>query len=487
MKKYIIYVMVLVTVFLLTMSVFAAGSVSVSLSASTKNPIAGDKVTITVSASADTCGSGGVQISYDKDAFELVSGEWLLSGTFMKDFSKSSADGVFAFENAKKLSGKAFKFVLKVKSGATIGGKTVTVKFKADSVSASKSVTITVSCGHKYDNKCDTTCNLCNAVRKITHSWDKGNVITAANCQKAGKSEFTCKVCGEKKTETVGKTAHDYDNHCDTDCNTCGATRTIQHSYAWNCDTAAHWQECTSCGDAQEKTPHTLDAVSTGNATGHGVACTVCLLIPDPTPHSFDSACDPDCADCGYTRSVAHIYRERLTYDENDHWYGCMLCEEPMEKFPHIPGAAATETTDQICTECGYIIEAAGTHIHSMAGDWLSDAEGHWYLCRCLELTESRAHTWDAGKIQEEKGVVIYRCVDCGYFTAEQYVPEAEPAVPEVTVPVTEPDASGEELSFRGIPVWMIAVCGLGVSLILNIVLLISVGVWRKRAKRKNI
>ena len=485
MRKITISLIALVLLMSCSLQSLAAGSVSASLSVSNKTPVAGDKVTITVSATVDTCGSGGIQISFDKDAFELVSGDWLLSGTFMKDFNKAKADGVFAFETNKKVSGKVFKFVLQVKSGAALGKETVTVKFKADSTTASKSATITISCDHKYDNKCDTTCNLCNATRKITHTWDKGKVITAANCQKAGKSEFTCKICGEKKTDAVAKTAHDYDNNCDTDCNTCGATRKITHSYAWNCDENHHWQECTSCGDQLEKTPHTLAAESSFNQTGHGFVCTECMLIPGAIPHIFESTCDPDCDDCDYIRPVAHVYRERYTYDLEHHWYACILCDEPLEKFKHIPGPAATETSDQVCTECGCILEAAGSHIHTMGGDWLSDENGHWYQCRCLEMTESEPHAWDEGEINEEKGVVIYRCTVCGDFTAEQYIPaETEPSVPEETMPATEPAEVKEELSFKGIPVWFIAACGLGVSLIINIALWISVAVWRKRAKR---
>lgn len=488
MKKYLITICVLLILATVALPVFAASSVSVSLSVSNKSPKAGDKVTITVSASADSCGSGGVQITYDKDAFELVSGEWLLSGTFMKDFSKGNADGVFAFESSKKLSGKAFKFVLQVKSGAATGKETVTVKFKADSTSASKSATITISCDHKYDDKCDATCNVCNAERKITHTWDKGNVIVEANCQKAGKSEFTCKVCGEKKTETVAKTAHDYDNDCDTDCNTCGATRKITHVYAWSCDVRNHWQECTSCGEQLEKSPHKLETETSGDQTGHGFACTECGLIPGAAPHSFESSCDPDCEDCGFTRPVAHIYRERYTYDAESHWYACMLCGEPLEKFHHTPGPAATEEMDQICTDCGFILEAAGTHIHTMAGDWLSDENGHWYQCRCLEMTESQPHAWDEGEIDEEKGVVIYRCTVCGDFTAEQYVveiPETEPTVPEETLPAAaKPAEAKQELSFMGIPVWFLVACGLGLSVIINVVLWICLAVSRKRARK---
>ena len=190
MRKFLITMLALLLILSTAVTAFAATSVSASLSASNKNPTRGDKVTITVSATVDSCGSGGIDISFDTSAFELVSGEWSLSGTFMKDFSTSSKDGVFAFESAKKVSGKVFKFVLKVKDDAALEKETVTVKFKADSKSITKTISITVTCDHTYTNKCDTTCNKCNATRSITHSWDGGKAIEQATCQWSLASQF---------------------------------------------------------------------------------------------------------------------------------------------------------------------------------------------------------------------------------------------------------------------------------------------------------
>ena len=67
----------------------------------------------------------------------------------------------------------------------------------------------------------------------------------------------------------------------------------------------------------------------------------------------------------------------------------------------------------------------------------------------------------------------------CGHFKAELVEPVTEP-----TEPVIVPEPANEELTFKGIPVWMLAAGGLGVSLVLNIILMISLGVWRRRAKR---
>lgn len=459
---------------LLTMlPVSAAGSVSTSLSVSDKTVNSGDKITITVSAKVDTCGSGGIEISYDSSVFELTSGDWVLGGTFMKDFDAGKKDGVFAFDSASKISGKVFKFVLKVKSSAPVGKSNVSVKFKADAKSASASTTITVSCAHSYSDKCDTSCNKCGATRKITHSWDGGTVLKEASCTTDGSAKFTCKVCGETKTEKVDKTPHSYDHNCDTSCNVCGETRQIQHTFAWSCDTSEHWQACAVCGEQQDRGAHSLAETVSGNDTGHGYACSVCALIPKAEAHVFDSSCDADCASCGYLRTVTHVYSERYTYDKDGHWFACVLCGDELEKFPHVPGEAATETTDQICTQCGYIIETAGNHVHSMGGDWLSDDNGHWYQCRCGGFADSMEHRWDAGTLNEMTGIITYLCEDCGHFKTEIYVPETEP--------VEEPTGI---FAILDNPRDLILAGALCVSLIVNLCLLIGVIVLRKRSNR---
>ncbi len=66
-----------------------------------------------------------------------------------------------------------------------------------------------------------------------------------------------CSGCGVKKDNAI----HDYDNACDTTCNTCGYTRTITHSYKteWDNDSAQHWHSCSVCGDAKDVAEHQFD------------------------------------------------------------------------------------------------------------------------------------------------------------------------------------------------------------------------------------
>lgn len=64
----------------------------------------------------------------------------------------------------------------------------------------------------------DTYCKDCGqliskgAVVKATgHSWNSGKVTEAATCKKEGTKTYTCKNCGETKTETIPATGHKFD------------------------------------------------------------------------------------------------------------------------------------------------------------------------------------------------------------------------------------------------------------------------------------
>ena len=160
MKKRLIPALCLVLALLLTaMPAMAAGYVSVSLSAGSSSAAEGDTVNFTVYAEVDSCGSGGVEVSFDSSVFEMVSGSCNISGTDLSYFDPAARDGAFAFSGTGSVSGGAFQFVLKVKKGAPAGSHRVSVTFSADGMTDSASATVTLACSHKYDNGCDESCN----------------------------------------------------------------------------------------------------------------------------------------------------------------------------------------------------------------------------------------------------------------------------------------------------------------------------------------
>ena len=92
---------------------------------------------------------------------------------------------------------------------------------------------------------------------KADHKYDSGEVTQAATCNAAGVKTYTCSVCKSTKTETVAKlTTHTYSNDCDTACNICGAIRSITHKYGnyiYNNDATAtkdgtKTRTCSVCG-----------------------------------------------------------------------------------------------------------------------------------------------------------------------------------------------------------------------------------------------
>lgn len=519
-------------------------------------------VTVSVSEFKN-CTGGLLKISYNTDVFERSDNKWTLSTAPAMNIADGDAVFAYGKSNPASVSGNVFQFTLKVKANAPRDSYDVQVTMDLNAgdekSSATKKISITVDCNHTYDNSCDTDCNncgskrtaehifdkgkitkeatcteageklltctvcnatkteatqkadhtydnscdtkcnVCDAERTIKHSWNKGKVTKEATCTQKGEKLFTCKVCGETKTESVKKTAHSYDNDCDPTCNTCGAERKVDHDYSktWSVDEKNHWYACSVCGDKKEEGEHTFAVEWTVLDIGHGHACTVCGAVPGVQSHEFDNACDEDCNVCGHQREITHDYSKHWSYDADGHWQVCTICGDELEMIPHTPGADATETSDQICTDCGFIITPAGNHEHSMAGDWLSDETGHWYLCACGVYVDAVNHTWDAGMIDLEKMQVLYHCTACGFLKTEEYIPSTtppetqpseptEPSVPPTTeAPTempTEPDLTPAQKS-EVFPFWILLAILLGISVVLNIILLICLYSKSKEGK----
>lgn len=72
------------------------------------------------------------------------------------------------------------------------------------------------------------------------------------------------KECPSCHTTTTTE-AHIYSGECDTTCNLCGAVRTITHSYgSWQHDEDEHWQVCSNCNGETARVDHTfIDGICT--------------------------------------------------------------------------------------------------------------------------------------------------------------------------------------------------------------------------------
>jgi len=239
--------------------------------------------------------------------------------------------------------------------------------------SVCKATTTTES--HNYDNVCDTTCSVCNYRRTVEHAY-------SSNYSTDGTYHwYACTTSG--CTATTTKTVHDFDNTCDTNCGTCGYTRTTTHQYSstWTKGDNGHWHVCSVCGETDTLKAHVWD-------NGCDTACNTCGYTR-ATSHVYDNAtCDTTCNVCGATRSVSHNYSTFWSQDGSNHWYTCLTCGAIKGKTAHV----YVNSCDADCNTCGYVRNTD----HTWGDTWQKNASGHYKVCsKCNAQSAVSGHGYD--------------------------------------------------------------------------------------------
>ena len=200
---------------------------------------------------------------------------------------------------------------------------------------------------------------------------------------------------------------------------------THTYSTTWSTDETNHWHECSVCGDKKDLAAH-VDANNDHN-------CDVCdKKMSDHTGGTATCKDKATCTICGqkYGELAAHNYKTEWSYDSGKHWHECSVCGNKKDEAAHTPGAAATETTPQTCTTCGYVIKEAIGHVHSYIekntdAKYLKSAATctakavYYYSCSCgekgtatFESGETLAHTWET-KWANNDGKHWHECTVC--------------------------------------------------------------------------
>lgn len=187
-----------------------------------------------------------------------------------------------------------------------------------------------------------------------THTWDEGKVTTSATCTTVGERTFTCTACSATKKETIPATGHTPD----------AAVR--ENIVAATCTTAGSYDEvvyCTACRNEVSRTQKTIDKLA----------------------HDYDTT-------------------KWVKADENQHGHKCKNCDAITDLTAHVPGAAATETTPQLCTECGYVI-APATHpdhtwvfVAETPATCNAAGEREHYKCTCGRTSFKNGDVYDINK-----------------------------------------------------------------------------------------
>lgn len=229
---------------------------------------------------------------------------------------------------------------------------------------------------HCYDSDDDTDCNTCGYVRTSVHTCGNATPVSgqAPGCTMNGwKGYYQCS-CGRLYT-----TADCTTQLADLETWKSGAGRLAASGHDFTVqeyDNTQHWTKCSRCDAESTRGNH-----SGGAATCQAKAvCDTCgQQYGDYANHEFDTST------WGYKDADGHAHRCRTN--------GCTAHDTVNV---HISGGQATETTPEICTECGYIIHAALGHTHS----WMLVSE---IASTCIH-TGTKAH---------------YKCSGCPQLATE--------------------------------------------------------------------
>lgn len=148
------------------------------------------------------------------------------------------------------------------------------------------------------------------------------------------------------------------------------------------------------------------------NVIAHWMVCSTCKFRTEMEAHEYDHGCDKYCNICQRERVTRHEYQ--WNSDETGHWMECIGCKDAMEPAPHTPGAEATDTTPQTCTECDYVITPVLNHNHEYSSEWTMNDSAHWQTCSgCPEKGSYAQHSFTDACDTD--------CADCGYLRKTEH------------------------------------------------------------------
>ena len=423
MKKILTFIIIIAMTLSLGVPAFAAtpATVTVASPAAAVNP--GDTVDVAVTI-ADNPGMDVMKLkfSYDTTALTLKDIELgsVMTGPFTKNLDKAVALLEAAGTTNATGNGTLVTLKFEVKSTAAAGNYTIGF-LVADAVNRDEvRVALTTQAG---------TVSVKIPVTTYTVRFNaNGGTGTMADVTGVPAGAYTLPANGF--TAPAGKQFKGWATDAagavitDTTYNVTGDVilyaiwedkpHTHTYSTEWSTDDANHWHECT-CGDKKDLAAHT-DANNDHN-------CDVCgKKMSDHTGGTATCKDKATCSICGqkYGDLAPHNYKTTWSSDETNHWHECSVCGDKKDVAAHTPGAAATETTPQTCTACGYVIKEAIGHVHSYTekntdAKYLKSAATctakavYYYSCSCgekgtetFEYGDMLAHSW--GTVWENNG-----------------------------------------------------------------------------------
>lgn len=287
--------------------------------------------------------------------------------------------------------------------------------------------------GDTYCKDCGEKLETGSVIKKFGHTWDNGVITKEATETEEGVKTYTCKTCGETKTEKIPATSHHWDHgtitkkatctengektyYCtDADCNKTYVETIPATGHSWDdgkvTEAATCKKEgiktytCKNCGETKtESIPKTEHQWDNGKVTKEATC-------------KEEGSKTYTCSICGDTKTEV-IPKKDHTWDEGKvtkkatctedglKVYTCKSCGETKEEALKATGHQHTELRNEkkaTCTEEGYT--------------------GDTYCTDCGELikkgsaTEKANHNWEVTSEEkatcEKDGSKTYTCADC--------------------------------------------------------------------------
>lgn len=232
---------------------------------------------------------------------------------------------------------------------------------------------------------------------------------------------YLCKVTWESKTELTSLSVHVHDWQPATctapkTCSVCRTTEGTALGHAWQPATCTAPKTCSVC--------HTTEGTALAHAWQPATCtapktCSVCQATEGAAKgHSWvDATCTTPktCSVCKTTEGTAlgHAWDTEWSKDNDYHWHKCKNCDAITDLTAHVPGAAATETTPQLCTKCGYVIAPATHPVHT----WVFVAETP---ATCNAAGEREHYKCTCGRTSFKNGDVYNINEDASVLTIEK-------------------------------------------------------------------
>lgn len=211
--------------------------------------------------------------------------------------------------------------------------------------------------GDVYCSDCGTKLESGTVINKLGHTWDNGVITKEATETEEGVKTYTCKTCGETKTESIPMAYHH-----------------------WDQGTVTKEPTCTEKG---EKTHHCTD---------EGCDKTWIETIP-ATGHQHTEIKDKKEATCEENGYSGDTY--------------CKDCGQLISKGSEIKAKGHTWNNGKVTEEATCKKEGIKTYTCSICGDTKTEA------------IPKKEHSFDEGKVTKkatctEDGLKVYTCKNCG-------------------------------------------------------------------------